>query len=222
MDPGSDTGNYFDQAEYFTGGKSNYVGALGGYRVLRRGLFWKGKIQRIRKYKPSGRVLDIGCAYGYFLYFMKDAYEVHGCDISSHAVGVCKKTFPRRKECFAVHDITKPLPYPDGYFDVIICQDVIEHVPDIMPPLRHIRAALKDDGIFLFRVPIKTRYKATEVLRMERDPTHVSVLPEPVLEAKVKEAGFRVMDKRYAWMGMIRLPSFLKFGSDLSMILTKA
>nr|MDO8115245.1 methyltransferase domain-containing protein [Candidatus Sigynarchaeota archaeon] len=87
--------NYFDKDEYFVGNKSNYQSLPGGYRFLRRGMFWKGKIKRIARYMPSGKVLDIGCAYGFLLYFMKDKYEVHGCDISSNAVATCKKIFPK-------------------------------------------------------------------------------------------------------------------------------
>nr|MDO8111181.1 class I SAM-dependent methyltransferase [Candidatus Sigynarchaeota archaeon] len=120
-----------------------------------------------------------------------------------------------------MHDITKRLPFPDGYFDVIICQDVIEHIPDIVPPLQNIYRALKPGGIFFFRIPIKTMYKATEVLRFERDPSHVSVLPEPVLMKKVLSTGFTLLEKRYVWMGAIALPRFIKFGSDINMILQK-
>nr|MDO8118386.1 hypothetical protein [Candidatus Sigynarchaeota archaeon] len=76
-------------------------------------------------------------------------------------------------------------------------------------------------GIFFFRVPIKTRYKATEVLRFEKDPTHVSVLPEDRLTAIVQKSGFSVLEKRYVWMGAIPVPRFIHFGSDLNLILQK-
>ncbi|HME51210.1 MAG TPA: class I SAM-dependent methyltransferase [Candidatus Lokiarchaeia archaeon] len=214
---------YFDKDEYFVGSASNYSRLPGGYNFLRRGLFWKGKINRIAKYMPAGRVLDIGCAYGYFLYFFKKRhYDIYGCDISPHAITTCKGLF--KKSCsdhFFTHDITKPLPFPEEYFDVITCQDVIEHIPDIFPPLKNIYAALKPGGIFFLRIPIKTKYHATEILRFERDPTHISVLPEAILMKNVLAVGFTLLEKHYTWMGAIRLPSFIKFGSDIAMILQK-
>ncbi len=214
--------NYFDSDDYFTGSRSNYDRLPGGYMFLRRGMFWKGKINRIKKYKQAGRVLDIGCAYGFLLYYMQDRFEVHGCDISPHAVRTCRKIFKdgERKKFF-VHDVTRPLPFPNGYFDVIICQDVLEHVPDMGIPLHHIHDALNEEGIFFFRVPIKTKYKATEILRFEKDPTHVSVLPEPHLISMVEKVGFEVLEKRYAWMGAIPVPRLIHFGSDLNLILKK-
>lgn len=214
---------YFAKDDYFVGSKSNYKKLPGGYNLLRRGLFWKGKIDRIAKYMPSGRVLDIGCAYGYFLYFfMKQNYEIYGIDISPHAIAKCKKIYRKSySNHFYTHDIMKPLPFPDNYFDVITCQDVIEHIPDIVPPLKNIFAALKPGGVFFLRIPIKTRYRATEVLRWDRDPTHVSVLPEPVLMKKIFATGFILLQKHYTWMGAFKFPRFIKFGSDIAAILQK-
>jgi len=38
---------------------------------------------------------------------------------------------------------------------------------------------------------------------------------------KVMATGFILLEKHYTWMGAIRLPSFIKFGSDIAMILQK-
>nr|MDO8116773.1 class I SAM-dependent methyltransferase [Candidatus Sigynarchaeota archaeon] len=104
-EPMQEDENYFDNDDYFTGSGSNYDRLPGGYRFLRRGMFWKGKINRIKKYKQSGHVLDIGCAYGFLLYFMRDRYDVHGCDISPHAIETCRKIFKdTEKKKFFVQD----------------------------------------------------------------------------------------------------------------------
>jgi 2-polyprenyl-3-methyl-5-hydroxy-6-metoxy-1,4-benzoquinol methylase len=138
--PSEDDKTYFDEGEYFVGGKSNYDKLPGGYNFLRRSLFWMGKIKRILKYKKSGKMLDIGCAYGFLLYFMKNQFEIYGCDISPHAISQCKKLYRKnREECFFVHDITKPLPYPENYFDVVVCQDVLEHIPNLKQSLEYIQ-----------------------------------------------------------------------------------
>jgi len=50
-------------------------------------------------------------------------------------------------------DIEKlPLPFPDEYFDEILCQDVLEHV-DYIPVLRDIHRIMKKGGALTIRVP---------------------------------------------------------------------
>lgn len=210
------------EEDYYIGSGSNYAKLPGGYLFLRREIFWKGKIDLIKKYVQSGKALDIGCSYGFMLYFMKKWFEIYGCDISKHAIEMCKKLLPDLNEKhFWVHDITKELPYPKNYFNVIICMDVIEHINNIEAPLRNIHKCLAENGIFLLRIPIRTQYKITEFLRFENDPTHVSILPERVLISKLKKIGFIILEKNYYWMGFIPLPKFINFGSDIMMILKK-
>jgi SAM-dependent methyltransferase len=210
------------QKDYFIGSGSNYAKLPNGYLFLRRAIFWKGKIDLIRKYVQDGKALDIGCSYGFMLYFMKEWFEIYGCDISSHAIRMCQKILKKfPKDNFWVHDITEKLPFPDNYFDVIICMDVIEHIENIAVPLQYIHKCLADDGIFLLRIPIETQYEITEFLRFENDPTHVSVLPERILISKLRDSGFEILEKKYYWMGFIPVPDFIGFGSDLLMILRK-
>ncbi|MHA1369410.1 MAG: class I SAM-dependent methyltransferase [Promethearchaeota archaeon] len=212
----------FNKKEYFRGKNSNYNKLPGGYTFLRRALFWKGKVKRISRFKPNGKVLELGCAYGFLLFFMKEKYEVYGCDISQHAIRVCKKIFSKSyQNNFFVHDASRPLPFPKSYFDVIICNDVIEHIPNVSIPLMNIRNVLADDGIFYLRIPIKTRSKITEFLRFDRDISHVSIMPENKLLAILEKLKFEIVEKRYLWMGAIPFPKLIHFGTDLNLILKK-
>ncbi|MBD3211878.1 MAG: methyltransferase domain-containing protein [Candidatus Lokiarchaeota archaeon] len=210
------------QRDYYIGAGSNYAKLPGGYLFLRRAIVWKGKIDLIKKYIPQGKILDIGCSYGFMLYFMRDKFEIYGCDISEHAIRICKKIFPKLpNNRFWVHDITEELPLPKNFFDVISCMDVIEHIEDINIPLRNIHRCLTQDGIFYLHIPIKTRYNITEFLRFDNDPTHVSVLPEKKLIFQLRKIGFEILEKKYYWMGFIPIPNFINFGSDITLILKK-
>jgi ubiquinone/menaquinone biosynthesis C-methylase UbiE len=52
-----------------------------------------------------------------------------------------------------VHNIEElPLPFPDEYFDEVLCQDILEHV-EYIPVLRDIFRIMKKDGILSVRVP---------------------------------------------------------------------
>ncbi len=53
-----------------------------------------------------------------------------------------------------VHDINKP-PYPfkNNQFDEVLCQDVLEHVSDLLIVMREIYRILKPGGVVRIRVP---------------------------------------------------------------------
>ena len=52
-------------------------------------------------------------------------------------------------------DITD-IQYPDGYFDVILCSHVLEHVQDDKRAMRELRRVLKQSGWAILLVPITT------------------------------------------------------------------
>jgi SAM-dependent methyltransferase len=49
-------------------------------------------------------------------------------------------------------DITK-IDFPDDYFDILICNHVIEHVPDHIQALKEISRVLKNTGIAILQTP---------------------------------------------------------------------
>ncbi len=59
----------------------------------------------------------------------------------------------KRRNANAIVDITN-IDYPDGHFDVLICNHVLEHVPDDATALREASRVLGTDGIGIISVPI--------------------------------------------------------------------
>lgn len=53
------------------------------------------------------------------------------------------------------------MPFPTGYFDVILCSHVLEHIPDDRQALKEIRRILNDDGWALINVPSDPARSAT-------------------------------------------------------------
>jgi 2-polyprenyl-3-methyl-5-hydroxy-6-metoxy-1,4-benzoquinol methylase len=104
-----------------------------------------------RHVPPGGRILDVGCAAGYFLRVAAEAgHDVRGVEVST-AIG---------KEAVAalgdrVHLGTlesAPIGRPgweEGSFDLLTMWDVIEHVPDPQALLRTCRRMLKPNGRIL-------------------------------------------------------------------------
>lgn len=53
-----------------------------------------------------------------------------------------------------VHDLNVlPLPFEDGSFDEILCQDIIEHISDYIPLLKELHRILAPGGVLHIQVP---------------------------------------------------------------------
>lgn len=108
--------------------------------------------------EPCGRLLDLGCGEGSFLFKIAEkARELHGADISSvriaGAVATKRASHPRSDITFRAADIDRALPYDDGYFDAVTCIATFEHLYDPYSVIREIRRILKQDGSVIIEVP---------------------------------------------------------------------
>ena len=78
--------NMFGSADFFASGEPgvehiDYYDFIGGERYLRATA--KARIERIRRYRPNGCLLEVASAAGFFLIEAKNAgYDVQGVEIS--------------------------------------------------------------------------------------------------------------------------------------------
>lgn len=113
-------------------------------RDFRRGL------SLIEQFKDRGKLLDVGCALGIFLYLAKEqGWEVHGVDISRYAASYAREVLGF--EVFAGN--LEEAQFPEKSFDVITLWDVLEHFPNPSRQLQEIRRLLKDDGVIFMNTP---------------------------------------------------------------------
>ena len=123
---GFDAKTYYT-ADYFDGSRDDgYADYQGSSAVLREE--FKQTLAWLRRVAPPpGRLLEIGCAYGYFLELAKSFYDVHGVEISEEAVADCH----RRGLTFVEPGVlTNAMAERIGALDVVVLLDVIEHLPD--------------------------------------------------------------------------------------------
>jgi len=108
----------------------------------------------IEKEKGLGRILDVGCGYGFFLYHMAErGWQVEGIEISAEGRHYAAEHFPRIR----VRPKALPDPeIPDCSFDVVTLFYVLEHLADPVGVLREVRRILKPDGLLLLRWPHST------------------------------------------------------------------
>lgn len=99
-------------------------------------------------------ILDVGCGYGEFLYFLQsDGYSnTHGVDLNARQVEVGTSLGVRNLRC---GDAGKFLAGKRESFELISAIDVLEHIPktQVLDFLELVYSALAPGGVFLCQVP---------------------------------------------------------------------
>jgi 2-polyprenyl-3-methyl-5-hydroxy-6-metoxy-1,4-benzoquinol methylase len=103
-----------------------------------------------KQYAPAGarKLLDVGSAHGWFLEAAQGSFDVLGIE-PDETVGsrAAARGLPMRKGFFP--DVLDE----DERFDVIVFNDVIEHIPPIGPALQACAARLNPGGILILNLP---------------------------------------------------------------------
>lgn len=148
------------------------------------------------------RVLDIGCGPGFLGESIASAVgddgAVVGIDISSDLIELCKRRNPPPWLSFTVGDAAK-LAQPDASFDVVVCTQVAEYVPDVGSVLSEAYRVLRRGGRAVF---VATDWDAliwhsempdrmTSVLKSWEAHCAHPHLPR-TLASRLVEAGFRL------------------------------
>ncbi len=115
-------------------------------------LFWVPQYERalrmIRRYKPSGTLLDVGCGTGEFLEAAeRRGFSVTGVEPSETASRIAGRHYP------VIQAELERVRLPSSSFDVLTLWSVLEHVGEPIAFLKGVSALLKEDGILALRVP---------------------------------------------------------------------
>ncbi|MBI2673310.1 class I SAM-dependent methyltransferase [Candidatus Woesearchaeota archaeon] len=110
-------------------------------RILER------RINFIKKHKSKGKLLDVGCSIGTFLAIAKKhGFDAYGIDINKSAVEYAKNLGLNAE----VKDLSS---FKDKSFDIVILNDVLEHVENPIKMLKDIKRIMKEDGILEISTP---------------------------------------------------------------------
>lgn len=132
-----------------TGREVNEAKREAGLKALRLENF-RAIVQYAKRHvRPGGRsLLDVGSAHGWFLETAREDFDVLGVEpdavVGSRAAA---RGLPVRAGFFP--DVLKE----GEQFDVIVFNDVIEHIPDIGGALDACRERLSPDGILILNLP---------------------------------------------------------------------
>jgi len=146
------------------------------------------------------KILDVGCASGYLgRELKKKGAEVYGIEISEKAGKEAKKAL----NGVIIGDIEKiNLPYPENFFDVIVCADVLEHLFDPTATLIELRNYLKDDGRLIVSLPNVANWWVRKELLLGRfeyqntgllDKGHLRFFTRDSAKRCFLEAGYKIV-----------------------------
>ncbi len=114
----------------------------------------------VKNNKKIKTILDIGCGVGTIDFYLANKYNINikAIDISSRAINIAnadKKILNIKNIKFKKEDFTHYKKNKIKY-DLIICNEVLEHLPNDIDALKIIYNLLKPRGILIISVPLIT------------------------------------------------------------------
>lgn len=145
------------------------------------------------------RVLEVGCGEGRFIGALTGVTERWGIEPSDAAV-VAKGRLTRVLQA-TFDEAEREL--PSDYFDLVICNDVIEHLPNHSSFLRRIKAYIAPGGILIGSIPNVRFYNNMFEYLIEKDwyyrevvildKSHLAFFTRKSLQRISVQHGFRVL-----------------------------
>lgn len=115
-------------------------------------------VELCRHLREALRVLDLGCGRGHITAELQKLFpgaEIAGLDYSVSAIAYAVEHFPGIE--FAAGNAYR-CPYPPECFDLVVCNNLWEHVPDPLQLLREISRVLKPGGHVVMSTPSRYRF----------------------------------------------------------------
>jgi SAM-dependent methyltransferase len=117
----------------------------------------------LEKHVSGGRILDLGCAFGNFLWRLGPQWRCYGVDLSREALRIAP--------CTTVVASAEKQPF-EAVWDAVTAFDCLEHVPDLNAVEREF-SRLKSGTVLVMVVPVYDGPLGWLVRLLDKDTTHV-------------------------------------------------
>jgi SAM-dependent methyltransferase len=184
---------YFHNDESGVVGYSNYIGDEQNIRKTSR-----RRLKHVECFVKPGRMLDVGCAMGFFIdEAKKRGWQVQGMDVSSFAVEYARSHFGLDVQ----HGALTELDFPAGSYDLITLMDVIEHVPDPTAYVRRAAELLRSGGVLVLATPdvdsLPARLAGEKWVGYKLSEEHIYYFSVKTLTRMLYDDGFEVVNVRH-------------------------
>jgi len=164
---------------------------------------------------PKLNVLDLSCGRGEILSALaKAGCTVHGTHYRSDDYKLADMSLPRFLDGLQVDegvDLSKPLPYPDASYDLVILSEVVEHLPNYITVVHESGRVLRKGGHLVLTTPnisrLHSRFHfffsgAHKLIRrrvgwdLSADQLyayHINPVDFPLLHTLLYQAGLRIL-----------------------------
>ena len=152
--------------------------------------------------KHSKTLLDVGCSEGNFASYIKKNNEIEAWGIElMEAHG---KIAEKKLDKVLIGDCEKCIPdLPDGYFDVIFFNDVLEHLVDPYSVLENIKQKLSPNGVIISSIPNVRYHRVFKSLILKKqweytmdgvlDKTHLRFFTSKSILKMYEDLGFEII-----------------------------
>lgn len=159
-------------------------------------------LDELAQYKSGGRLLEIGCSFGFFLSMVKErGFEPSGVDLSLNAVRYAEQALRLPVRHGTVFDAE----FPEESFDITVMLGVLEHLLDPLKTLGEVFRILRKEGVLIVEVPNAD----FNLLRGKISPSlfyignHVYNFTPKALNGILEHSGFRCVK---IWCGKADYP----------------
>jgi len=161
-------------------------------------------LDRFEDFKKTGKLLDIGAGYGFFLEIARQrGWDVYGTELTDEAVNHCKE-----KGLKMFKGELQNIDFGDLEFDVIISIEVIEHINNPNEYLKKANEILRKGGKFYLTTPNYNsylRYRLKEDYNVIEYPNHLCYYTRKTLAKLFNDNGFRTHNIQTTGISLTRL-----------------
>lgn len=183
-----DFDKFYESTDYFLRGK-NELG-YADYMADREAVEKNGQvvINEIQKFCKKGKLLDIGCAYGFSLNVARRAgFDVWGNDLNREAVKYARETINTAN---VVPGYLKDINYENNFFDVAMMLGTIEHFQNPQDETKEAWRILKPGGILAV---LTVDMDSIIGRRTIRPPEHLYYFSARTLSKFLEKNGFEIL-----------------------------
>ena len=154
---------------------------------------------------PETCVLDVGCGEGrHAIAAAHEAGEVVGVDLDPERLATARADYDTYADATPGNFLrgdALTLPFEDSAFDVVVCSEVLEHIPDHEAAIAELRRVCRPGGALAVSVP---RYGPERVCWLlseayhQVEGGHVRIFDRGDLRAGIEGRGFRYLGSHFA------------------------